>query len=37
MLDAWKLALEALIYGQPLPRHTSAAQRVQAHVRDVWP
>jgi ornithine cyclodeaminase/alanine dehydrogenase-like protein (mu-crystallin family) len=28
MLDAWKLALEALIYGQPSPRRTSDAQRV---------
>jgi hypothetical protein len=35
MLDAWKLALEALLYGPPSPRRTSAAQRVQARARDL--
>ena len=35
MLDAWKLALEALLYGQPSPRRTSDAQRVQACTRDL--
>ena len=35
MLDARKLALEALIYGQPSPRRTSDAQRVQARTREL--
>jgi hypothetical protein len=35
MLDAWKLALEALLYGPPSPRRTSAAQRVQARAHDL--
>ena len=35
MLDAWKLALEALIYGPPSPRRTSDAQRVRARAQEL--
>jgi len=35
MLDAWKLALESLLYSPPSPRRTSDAQRVQTRARDL--
>jgi hypothetical protein len=37
MLDAWKLALETLVYNRPSPQRTHAIQRVQAQVRVLAP
>jgi hypothetical protein len=37
MLDAWKLALETLVYSRPSPQRTHAIQRVQARVRVLTP
>src|SRR5438132_14337926 len=35
MLDAWNLALETLIYGQPSPRRASDAQRVRTRAHEL--
>jgi hypothetical protein len=35
MLDAWTLALEALLHSPPSPRRTRCAARVQACARDL--